>query len=341
MNLHLVRTVLGMLFCLLACAMAISVFQNDALAQDDYTVYYNVKFVCGEPDGRILNRGNYLTAINVHNPKGAFTKPVKIKKKFTIALPEERAGGQTPFSADVVQLGPDDAIEIDCADILRRTQELCASNFCKGFVVIESSAELDVVAVYTAADVNTGQVATMHTERVPPGCRIVPVDVPAEKIPTFLFVPPDTGGEGADPDYKGNGPCVVFRLNLELEDEDRTLAAKYRMHAYECSDDFEKPKYDYTAAEGSGELALIVAAPHERILGHNKATGMMERYIDTNHTEDIFIYTDPRNPVEKLRFVGDTRGDEAGTKTRVLITLKPIKVMKETCTPKPTESVID
>ena len=37
----------------------------------------------------------------------------------------------------------------------------------KGFVVIESDVELDVVAVYTAAG-DSGQVQTLHMERVPP-----------------------------------------------------------------------------------------------------------------------------------------------------------------------------
>jgi hypothetical protein len=68
---------------------------------------------------------------------------------------------------------------------------------------------------------------------------------------------------------------------------------------------------------------------------------MAEQYIDTDHAEDLFTYSDSGNPVEKLRFVGDTKGDEAGTKTRVLINLRPIRITKETCTPKPTKPVID
>jgi len=40
------------------------------------------------------------------------------------------------------------------------------TGFLKGFVVIESGLELDVVAVYTAAP-ERGQVVALHTERVP------------------------------------------------------------------------------------------------------------------------------------------------------------------------------
>ena len=58
------------------------------------------------------------------------------------------------------ELGPDEALEIDCQDIfkLARTD----SGFLKGFVVIESEVELDVVAVYTAAG-GDEQVETLHT----------------------------------------------------------------------------------------------------------------------------------------------------------------------------------
>lgn len=315
----------------MAPLILISVFLSEALAQKEsqLLLYYRVKFVCGESDGRVLSLGKYFTAINVHNPKEPPGGSVKIRKKFAIGLPGERSGGHTEFLSDVVTLGPDDALEIDCEDILRRTEQLCSTGFCKGFVVIESRAELDVVAVYTASDLNTGQVTTLHTERIPPGCPIRTEKVSAPQ--PFLFVPLDTGGEDADPDYYGHGPCVVFRLTLELEDADRTLTAKYRMHAYECSDDYEKPKYDYTAAEGNNELVLKVASPRERILGHDLATSMTKTYIDENHDDDIFEFTEP-NPVKKLRFVGDTSGEEAGTKTGFFITMRGMNVELETCT---------
>jgi hypothetical protein len=42
-----------------------------------------------------------------------------------------------------------------------------SADFLKGFVILESDVELDVVAVYTAAGAS-GQVETLHTERVVP-----------------------------------------------------------------------------------------------------------------------------------------------------------------------------
>lgn len=68
------------------------------------------------------------------------------------------------------KLGPDEALEIDCRDIFRHAD--AGADFLKGFVVIESDVQLDVVAVYTAAGA-TGQIETLHTERVPPRRREV------------------------------------------------------------------------------------------------------------------------------------------------------------------------
>ena len=67
---------------------------------------------------------------------------------------------------------------------------------------------------------------------------------------------------------------------------------------------------------------------------------MSQSYIDTNHSPDDFDYFDPTSnvfdpfsPVKKLSFVGDTGGDEAGTKTGVFITFPAMSVELETCAP--------
>ena len=121
---------------------------------------YAVKFVCGISDGRVVAPGAYFTAINVHNPN---ERGIGFRKKFAIALPGERPGPVSKFFD--AKLGPDEAFEIDCPDILRRTDT--RERFLKGFAVIESALELDVVAVYTAAGA-TRQVETMEIERVKP-----------------------------------------------------------------------------------------------------------------------------------------------------------------------------
>ena len=118
---------------------------------------YAVKFVCGKSDGKIVAPGEYFTAINVHNPN---EKGIAFRKKFAVALPDEKAGRVSKFFP--AKLGPDEAFEIDCPDILRKAEQ---RGFLKGFAVIESDLELDIVAVYTAAG-TTGAVETMDIEHV-------------------------------------------------------------------------------------------------------------------------------------------------------------------------------
>ena len=124
------------------------------------TFQYAVKFVCGKSAGRVVAPGTYFTAINVHNPN---EKGVSFKKKFAIALPGEKPGPISRFFD--AKLAPDEAFEIDCPDIKERTRT--TGDFFKGFAVIESTLELDVVAVYTAAGTSQ-QVETIDIERVEP-----------------------------------------------------------------------------------------------------------------------------------------------------------------------------
>jgi hypothetical protein len=139
---------------------------------------YAVKFVCGKSNGEVVAPGAYWTAINVHNPTYA---TVKFRKKIAIALPGEKAGPVSKFFA--AKLGPDEALEIDCPDIFKHAEY--KADFLKGFVVIESQVELDVVAVYTAAG-RDEQVETLHTERVAPRRREI-------GLPDLIPVPDANG----------------------------------------------------------------------------------------------------------------------------------------------------
>lgn len=152
---------------------------------------YAAKFICGpqtqsqikptNPDLRNpqeppVKLGNYATAVNIHNPQRSQTK---ILKKVVIARPEPDQGKPTEKVSDV--LIPDGAMEVDCQEInnlLVRAQQIPPddNNFRKGFLVIESSAELDVVAVYTAntdaaslteSSVSQPQGMTMDVEYIP------------------------------------------------------------------------------------------------------------------------------------------------------------------------------
>ena len=116
---------------------------------------YAAKVVEGRSQGDVVAPGEYWTAVNVHNPS---LRSAKFRFKVAVALPR-RAGPVSPFHP--LRLRADEALEIDRKTIL----ELVDETFVKGFVVIESPSELDVVAVYTAAPAKG--VETIHTERVP------------------------------------------------------------------------------------------------------------------------------------------------------------------------------
>ena len=126
---------------------------------------YAAKIVCGKSDGKILAPGVYFTAVNVHNP--TYTD-IGFRVKVAVALPGLVPGMVSEFRD--ANLGPDEALEIDCPDLFNREifkfPEPIRRGFLKGFVVIESEVELDVVAVYTAAG-SEKMVETLHTERVP------------------------------------------------------------------------------------------------------------------------------------------------------------------------------
>jgi hypothetical protein len=132
----------------------------------DVTFQYAAKFLCGRTDKGEVAPGSYLTAINIHNPNEVL---VRFRWKVAVALPIGQSGTITTFKE--VSLIEDGAVEIDCEQIRRVVTSAWPPGgapppFLKGFVVIESDCELDVVAVYTAMG-DSQQVATLHTERVP------------------------------------------------------------------------------------------------------------------------------------------------------------------------------
>lgn len=125
--------------------------------QPRYLHEYAVKVVCGkqDPSSDILAGGRYFTAVNVHNPRKA---TAILRRKVAIAGPGEP--GRVSGFVDM-RLRSDEALEIDCRLVHRQAD----AEWVKGFLVIQSTQELDVVAVYTTSN---GDFATsFHTERVP------------------------------------------------------------------------------------------------------------------------------------------------------------------------------
>lgn len=141
---------------------------------------YAVKLVCGvvalPPAGAStpVAPGRYWTATNIHNPDKC--KDANFRWKVAVA----GLGAQGPVSVyqRPLKLNPDTALEIDCAQVMKVVQTLFpppaqVPTFVKGYVVIESDIELDVVAVYSGTQGANTQLSSFHTERVQPRC--VPV----------------------------------------------------------------------------------------------------------------------------------------------------------------------
>lgn len=121
---------------------------------------YAVKFACGRSDGGLTARGQYFTTVNVHNPGAA---ELLFRKKVAVALAGQRPGPVSRNAED--RLGPDEAFAVECREIAKLAGT--GGAFVDGFLVIESPAELDVVALYAGAG-KDGSLSTLAVERVSP-----------------------------------------------------------------------------------------------------------------------------------------------------------------------------
>jgi len=163
-------------------------------------IVYSAKFLCGPAFGKEgVQPGSYSTAINVHNPHN---DTVYLFKKAVIAQREDEPRGRISAFRKV-RLAPDEAIEIDCIDIVRlfgaeqetgvtapsqQTQTVLQTtavrpltspiSFIKGFVVIYTTAPLDVVGVYTAS---TSAGFSLDVEQIPRSTvGVLPIPIPEE-----------------------------------------------------------------------------------------------------------------------------------------------------------------
>ena len=81
------------------------------------TFQYAAKVVCGTSAGEVVAPGVYFTAINVHNPE----------HKASVSRPSRgcAAGIQARPGSKLLEAGsaPDEALEIDCPDIMKLAQD--------------------------------------------------------------------------------------------------------------------------------------------------------------------------------------------------------------------------
>lgn len=123
-----------------------------------YRFQYAVKFICtanipgtSQTTDSFLP-GSYQTAVNIHNPQ---TKKILLRQKIASAI------GISKFFESVLE--PDGVTGVTCGQIGKFGLHLIHG--FEGFLVIESTNSLDVVAVYTAAP-NQGQVSSIDVEQI-------------------------------------------------------------------------------------------------------------------------------------------------------------------------------
>ena len=155
---------LGLLFSTLILAVLSSAAIPQSSAQTKFLKQYAAKFVCGKTDGPLAARGQYFTIINVHNPihpHTNFSSTVEFKKGFALGGRDEQVGKIAPYCQ--TSLKEDEVMGIDCPNIYKHLG-IREGTFIEGFAVIQATADLDVVSVYTAGG---DEVNAFHTERVP------------------------------------------------------------------------------------------------------------------------------------------------------------------------------
>ena len=127
---------------------------------------FAVEFTCGTNDSSFVRivPGDYATVINVHNAQGATRARAMVSLSFPASI--ESDWMRTSFA-------PMQSRQLDCADILRGTFEypvhIDDSGYYQGFVIIQTTGALDVVARYTAAGSDgevTNDVETATARRV-------------------------------------------------------------------------------------------------------------------------------------------------------------------------------
>jgi hypothetical protein len=127
----------------------------------DFPFQYAAKFLCTSnipgtsQTTTSLLPGNYQTVVNIHNPNST---TVRFRMKLALA------SLQNPQISNFIDgsLKPDQAGKVDCGDL--PSFELHLIHGFEGFLVIESTHSLDVVAVYTAG--TKEGVTSMDVERV-------------------------------------------------------------------------------------------------------------------------------------------------------------------------------
>jgi hypothetical protein len=146
---------------------------------------------------------------------------------------------------------------------------------------------------------------------ITPVCKSRTVTVPVGNV---TYVPPHTKG---DKEFDGNGPSVS--ASVTLANRGSRVEATISMHARES-------KSDYTTASGSTKRTVYTPDPGEVVEDIVGPPVDSMSYKDSNETIDLFDRS-ASGPVRRYEFVGDTDGDEAGTRTKVTVHFNSLRLV--------------
>ena len=191
-------------------------------------------------------------------------------------------------------------------DILRlQPEELTATFLCLGDTSGDEAGSRTGVRAYF----NT--IRFEESDEIPP-----PAIVQVSARPTPKFVPRHTRG---DRDFHGNGPNTSLSSWLSIRNGNQ-IWATISMTAKET-------KSDWTTA--SGYASYLVYQHHRPIQRILSDTYSSFSYTDRNHNDDTLSLPTGES-VNKFICVGDTRGDEAGSRTGVTVYFNPIRIQEAT-----------
>ena len=129
------------------------------------------------------------------------------------------------------------------------------------------------------------------------------------------FVPHKIGT--GDNDFDGHGPSVATKVTLIVAPQ--ALSATVHMRARETSS-------DWTEVDGWQTFQLYAPEPGWRIDQVVGKTSTFHHYVDSNQTEDSFDLGNGEL-VRRFVYVGDTDGNEAGTRAGVRVTFNDIQLV--------------
>jgi hypothetical protein len=174
-----------------------------------------------------------------------------------------------------------------------------------------NGVQLDATSQRVVLEWDARQISTLAViQPTTPVCESKLLRVPGGKV---TFMPPHTRG---DKDFNGHGPKVNVTVTLLTTPQE--ITARVFMRARETKD-------DWTTAEGSKVFTLFSPDPGWRIDSVVASQSASHSYTDGNHELDSFDLGSG-GLVKRMEFVGDKDGDEAGTRTKVDVSLNDLRV---------------